>query len=125
MMAEHKGMPMSTRTRLLVRISASIGARLLALAPLVLASAAFAQQSAGVLRIGSVYQDIGTLDPQFATGSNDRIPSSWIYSALVRFKPGTIDPALIEPDLAERWDISADRLTWTFHLRRGVQFQAG
>src|SRR5947208_3428014 len=90
----------------------------LAAAPsLLLASTALAQPAAGVLRIGSVYQDIGTLDPQFAVGSNDRIPSSWIYSALVRFKPGTISPAEIEPDLAERWEASPDKLTWTFHLR--------
>ncbi len=97
----------------------------LALPALLLAGTAMAQPAAGILRIGSVYQDIGTLDPQFAVGSNDRIPVSWIFGALVRFKPGTTDPALIEPDLAEKWESSADKLTWTFHLRRGVQFHGG
>lgn len=29
------------------------------------------------------------------------------------------------PDLAEKWDISTDRLTWTFHLRKGVTFSDG
>ena len=28
-------------------------------------------------------------------------------------------------DLAETWDISADQLTWTFHLRKGVTWQDG
>ena len=82
-------------------------------------------QPRDAMRMASVYQDIGSLDPHFAVGSQDRIPSSWIYSALVRFKPGSIDPADIEPDLAERWESSADKLTWTFHLRRGVQFHEG
>jgi peptide/nickel transport system substrate-binding protein len=29
------------------------------------------------------------------------------------------------PDLAERWDVSPDGLTWTFHLRSGVTFSDG
>lgn len=29
------------------------------------------------------------------------------------------------PDLAERWEISADGLIWTFHLRRGVKWHDG
>jgi peptide/nickel transport system substrate-binding protein len=30
-----------------------------------------------------------------------------------------------QPALATSWDISADKLTWTFHLRQGVTFQDG
>ncbi len=29
----------------------------------------------------------------------------------------------MEPDLAEKWDVSSDDLTYTFHLRHGVKFQ--
>ena len=29
------------------------------------------------------------------------------------------------PDLAERWEVSADGLTWTFYLREGVRFHNG
>ena len=40
---------------------------------------------------------------------------------------------LVEPDadlemrpaLAESWDVTPDQLTWTFHLRRGVEFHDG
>lgn len=32
---------------------------------------------------------------------------------------------LAQPMLADRWEVSADRLTWTFHLRRGVRFHNG
>lgn len=29
------------------------------------------------------------------------------------------------PDLAEKWDISADQLTYTFHLRKNLKFSDG
>ena len=70
-------------------------------------------------------QDIGTLDPDFAVGTQDRVPVAWIFNALTRFKPGTIDPKTLEPDLAQSWEESADGKTWTFHLRHGVQFHGG
>ena len=70
-------------------------------------------------------QDIGTLDPDFAVGTQDRAPVVWIFTALVRFKPGSIDPKLIEPDLATAWEESPDGKVWTFHLRHGVQFHGG
>ena len=68
---------------------------------------------------------IGALDPHFATAHFDRMRDSWIHGALVRFKPGSISPADIGPDLAERWDVSADKRDWTFHLRQGVTFHRG
>jgi ABC-type transport system substrate-binding protein len=45
-----------------------------------------------------------------------------MFNGLVAYAPGT---SKIVPDLAEKWDISADRLTWTFHLRKGVTFSDG
>jgi peptide/nickel transport system substrate-binding protein len=44
-----------------------------------------------------------------------------IYSALTTYEPNTGD---IVPDLAERWE-SRDGQTWTFHIRRGVEWQGG
>jgi peptide/nickel transport system substrate-binding protein len=74
------------------------------------------------LNVGIAAQSVGRLDPHFAVSTIDRIPVAWMFNALVRFPPGSIDPAKIEPDLAERWDTSADKKTWTFHLRHGVKF---
>ncbi len=45
-----------------------------------------------------------------------------IVEPLVAFEPGT---SQIVPALAERWEVSDDLLTWTFHLRPGVRFHDG
>ncbi|HET6447580.1 MAG TPA: ABC transporter substrate-binding protein [Conexibacter sp.] len=44
-----------------------------------------------------------------------------VFDQLIEFKTGSIDPA---PGLAERWEISTDGLTYTFHLRE-AQFSDG
>ena len=74
------------------------------------------------LKIGMAAQDVGQLDPHRAVSTIDRTVVAWMYNGLVRFVPGTMDPSQIEPDLAEKWESSADKLDWTFHLRRGVKF---
>lgn len=44
-----------------------------------------------------------------------------IFNGLVRLNPA----GEYEPDLAERWEISADGLVYTFYLRKGVRFHDG
>ena len=45
-----------------------------------------------------------------------------VYDKLVEFTPGTTQT---QPGLAEKTDVSADGLTLTFHLRKGVKFHSG
>ena len=88
------------------------------------AAPAFAQPRTA-LNVGIAAQDIGQLVPHFAVSTIDRIVAAWMFNGLVRFPPGSNDPAKLEGDLAESWDTSPDGRTWTFHLRHGVQWQAG
>jgi len=45
-----------------------------------------------------------------------------LFNGLVRYSPVDWTP---QPDLAERWEVSKDGLTWTFHLRKGVTWHDG
>jgi peptide/nickel transport system substrate-binding protein len=107
-------------------------ARIAALGGLLLAGhAAHAQAPAAAtqprttLTVALAIQDLGRLDPHLAVGSSDRTVINWMFTGLVRFRPGEANPAFIEPDLAERWTSSADGKEWTFFLRRGVQCHHG
>ncbi len=72
------------------------------------------------LRIAFDAADLKTLDPDYAAATMDRAVVDMVFNGLVRYKPGDISQ--FEPDLATSYEISADGLTWTFHLRKGVMF---
>lgn len=80
-----------------------------------------AQAGANQFRLG-IAKDLLTLDP-IASSDN---PSIWtqllIYDQLV--KPSA-DGTKIEAGLADKWEISPDGKTYTFHLRDGVKFSDG
>lgn len=65
--------------------------------------------------------DANTLLPVLASDSASSEINGLVYSSLVRY-----DKDLkIEGELAESWEISADNLTITFHLRPGVTWHDG
>jgi oligopeptide transport system substrate-binding protein len=73
-------------------------------------------RTAGELRLFGA--DPITLDPACASDAGSAEYIVEIFSGLVSF-----DQELnIIPDIAERWDISDDGLTYTFHLRTNVLF---
>jgi peptide/nickel transport system substrate-binding protein len=78
-----------------------------------------------LLRVGIGAADAGQLDPHITSKTQDMCVLGWMFNGLVRFKPGTMDLKELEPDLAKRWESSPDGLTWTFYLRKGVQFHGG
>src|SRR5215471_16850683 len=65
--------------------------------------------------------DPRSLDPALSTDVPTGRAVSYVFDGLTRFTPD----ARVEPALAERWTVSADGLTYTFHLRRGVTFHDG
>ena len=59
-------------------------------------------------------------NPQLFTAGTTLDADRPLFNRLVEFKVGT---TTLEPGLAEKWDISDDGKTYTFHLRKGVKFQ--
>jgi peptide/nickel transport system substrate-binding protein len=80
-----------------------------------------ASPAGGTLRVGIA---AGILDADPATSQDLQ---SWqilenVYANLVRLDPDSLQPV---GDIAKTWEESADHLSWTFHLRSGVQFHNG
>ena len=72
-------------------------------------------------RLVRLYVDPPTLDPHITTDATSAQIIVELFGGLV-----TIDPELnIVADLAERWDISADGLRYTFYLRPDAKFHDG
>lgn len=62
-----------------------------------------------------------TLDPGLIVDVNSATIAAKLFNGLVR-----LDESLtIQPDIAEKWNISPDGRTYTFYLRKGVRFLNG
>jgi len=73
----------------------------------------------GEFRI-SDYPGLSSWDPHTVTDIVSGVPLSQIYEGLVQCSPYNADS--VAPALASRWEISADRRCYTFHLRRSARF---
>jgi oligopeptide transport system substrate-binding protein len=73
----------------------------------------------GVLKLYGI--DPITLDPAVSGETTSHQYIAQIYSGLVRLD-GKLE---VVPDIAERWDVSQDYRTYTFHLRGDVVFRDG
>ena len=74
--------------------------------------------SGGAIRIAEVTPP-KNLFPQAITTQIEGLIASQIHEGLVRLNPKTLEPI---PGLAEKWEISPDGKTITFHLRKGAYF---
>src|ERR1700749_535297 len=70
----------------------------------------------------SMAADPTGLDPEAVLNNTSGFVMATIYDGLIRYKPGTVE---VDPGLAERWDVSPDGLTYTFHLRSAVKYHDG
>lgn len=66
--------------------------------------------------------EVKTLDPAIATGVPEHRVISAIFEGLTAQDPKDLSPI---PGVAERWDISDDKRTYTFHLRNNALWTDG
>jgi peptide/nickel transport system substrate-binding protein len=67
-------------------------------------------------------QEVPTIDPSVKYDWSIRMMQQALYDALVKYVG---NPPEIVPWLAERWEVSPDARTWTFHLARNARFHNG
>lgn len=65
----------------------------------------------------STFSDPKSFNPITSTETSTSEFTQYIYEGLLSANGVTLEP---EANLAEKWDISQDGLTWTFHIRKGV-----
>ncbi|MGO6694370.1 ABC transporter substrate-binding protein [Rhizobium johnstonii] len=84
-------------------------------------------QDTQTLRLGMGAAQVGTIDPIKLTQGVDNWALNHVFDQLVRPPAGlgTAAPEAYVPEIAETWEMSKDAKTWTFHLRKGVQFHKG
>lgn len=75
----------------------------------------------GTLRFAAT-ASLSQLDPHRARTVNDGRIIECLYEPLLRQRS---DDLTIDPGVAERWDVSDDGLTWTFHLREDAKWSDG
>ncbi|WP_134704264.1 peptide-binding protein [Ammoniphilus sp. YIM 78166] len=61
------------------------------------------------------------LNPYFSADASSAQVESLLFNGLVKFDE-KLNPV---PDLADRWEVSKDGYSWTFHLKRGILFHDG
>lgn len=66
--------------------------------------------------------DSVALDPAIVTDGESLKIGHQVFDSLLEYKDGT---TIVQPGLAESWEVSPDGLIYTFKLRQGVQFHDG
>lgn len=79
------------------------------------------QQRGATLRIG-LQQQIDSLNPFLGITLAATDIFRTIYPPLTTYSPEDFS---VQPELAESWSSSPDKLTWTFRIRRGVEWSDG
>jgi peptide/nickel transport system substrate-binding protein len=100
------------------RLNVVIAGLLLALAGLAQAQTEPVYGGTLVVAIGG---DPGHFNPGITTSFGVHVVADSLFNGLVELD----DNAKAHPDLAERWEVSEDGMTYTFHLAEGVRWHDG
>lgn len=74
-----------------------------------------------VIHIGNLTEPTD-LDPHVLSSQQDALIAMALFEGLAQYDPKTSEPV---PAMAERWEVSPDNLTWTFHLRHNGKWSNG
>ncbi|MEO9384398.1 ABC transporter substrate-binding protein [Chromobacterium phragmitis] len=85
-----------------------------------IAGASVASQAAGTLVFCSEGSPAGFDPGQYTSGTDFDASAETVFNRLVQFQRGGTK---VIPGLADKWEVSPDGLSYTFHLRKGVKFQ--
>ena len=100
----------------------SMGLAILGLGLLLLPLDSLAQKKGGTLKIGYGMTAV-KMDPHFASGAGDIYIDAQIFERLIYYrwneKTKQAEPI---PWLATKWEVAPDKMSWTFNLRKGVEF---
>ncbi len=108
---------MLTRRTLLAASAAGLAA------PAVIGSAQAATPKNVVVQAKSIDDIIGAFDPAESYEYSDNEVCGNMYRKLI--VPDPADADKLVGDLAEKWEVSKDGLTFTFQIRKGVLFESG
>jgi len=96
-----------------------LGRRLICALAALLAFAGAARAET-VLRV-SLHSDLKIVDPIWTTALISTHHGNMIYDTLFALD----DKLQVRPQMVDKWDVSADKLTWTFVLRDGLEWHDG
>ena len=80
----------------------------------------FAAAAADQNLVVAISQDTDTQDPARSTDLSSVLIAGQVFDTLTTLPANSQAP---QPGIASSWGVSADGLTWTFHLRTGISFQ--
>ena len=86
------------------------------------AVAAFAAPAAAqsTLKV-ALHSDLKIVDPIWTTALISTHHGNMVYDTLFAFD----DKLQIKPQMVDKWEVSPDKLTWTFTLRDGLEWHDG
>ncbi len=76
---------------------------------------------AQILHLGNLTEP-NDLDPHIVADQQTMNIVTAFFEGLTQYDPKSAEPV---PGVAERWEVSADNLTWTFHLRENARWSNG
>lgn len=66
-----------------------------------------------------------SMDPNLSATVDGAVMLPHLFEGLIRYNDDGTGKAILAPGTAEKWDISDDGLTWTFHLRKDAVWSDG